>query len=42
MQYRVLRRTGLRVLEVGFGGAPIGIPNYAVRIVPLAAAPPFN
>lgn len=28
MQYRVLGRTGLKVSEVGFGGAPIGIANY--------------
>jgi aryl-alcohol dehydrogenase-like predicted oxidoreductase len=28
MQYRMLGRTGLRVSEVGCGGAPIGIPNY--------------
>lgn len=28
MQYRDLGRTGLRVSEVGCGGAPIGIPNY--------------
>jgi len=28
MQYRILGRTGLKVSEVGFGGAPIGIPNY--------------
>src|SRR6266545_5974740 len=28
MQYRTLGRTGLRVSEVGYGGAPIGIPNY--------------
>ena len=28
MQYRLLGRTGLRVSEVGCGGAPIGIPNY--------------
>jgi aryl-alcohol dehydrogenase-like predicted oxidoreductase len=28
MQYRALGRTGLRVSEVGFGGAPAGIPHY--------------
>jgi aryl-alcohol dehydrogenase-like predicted oxidoreductase len=28
MHYRLLGRTGLRVSEVGCGGAPIGIPNY--------------
>lgn len=28
MQYRELGRTGLRVSEIGFGGAPLGIPNY--------------
>ena len=28
MQYRTLGRTGLRVSEVGCGGAPLGIPNY--------------
>jgi aryl-alcohol dehydrogenase-like predicted oxidoreductase len=28
MQYRTLGRTGLRVSEVGCGGAPIGISNY--------------
>ena len=28
MQYRTLGRTGLSVSEVGYGGAPIGIPNY--------------
>lgn len=28
MQYRVLGRTGLRVSEIGFGGAYLGIPNY--------------
>lgn len=28
MQYRTLGRTGWRVSEVGFGGAPLGIPNY--------------
>lgn len=28
MRYRTLGRTGLRVSEVGYGGAPIGIPHY--------------
>ncbi|MDP9311603.1 MAG: hypothetical protein M3R24_12105, partial [Chloroflexota bacterium] len=28
MRYRTLGRTGLRVSEVGCGGAPLGIPNY--------------
>ncbi len=28
MQYRTLGRTGLRVSEIGFGGAQVGIPNY--------------
>ncbi len=28
MRYRRLGRTGLRVSEVGCGGAPLGIPNY--------------
>jgi aryl-alcohol dehydrogenase-like predicted oxidoreductase len=28
MQTRVLGRTGLRVSEIGFGGAPAGIANY--------------
>jgi len=28
MQYRILGRTGLRVSEVGFGGAPAGLRNY--------------
>jgi hypothetical protein len=28
MQYRTLGRTGLRVSEIGFGGAVVGIPNY--------------
>ncbi len=31
MQYRILGRTGLRVAEVGCGGAPLGIPNYNER-----------
>lgn len=28
MRYRTLGRTGLRVSEVGCGGAPLGIPHY--------------
>ncbi len=28
MRYRTLGRTGLRVSEIGFGGAPAGIPHY--------------
>src|SRR5438067_8942102 len=28
MQYRTLGRTGLRVSEIGFGGAPAGITGY--------------
>ncbi len=28
MQYRILGRTGLKVSEVGLGGAPFGIKNY--------------
>ena len=28
MQYRILGRTGLRVSEIGFGGAVVGIANY--------------
>lgn len=31
MRYRQLGRTGLRVSEVGFGGAPLGIANYIER-----------
>ena len=31
MQYRTLGRTGLRVSEVGVGGAQFGIPNYMGR-----------
>src|SRR5690349_17860400 len=36
MQYRVLGRTGLRVSEVGCGGAPLGIANYNEVWNPLA------
>jgi aryl-alcohol dehydrogenase-like predicted oxidoreductase len=28
MRYRVLGRTGLQILEIGCGGAPLGIPHY--------------
>src|SRR5438309_2335646 len=28
MRFRTLGRTGLRVSEIGFGGAPAGIPHY--------------
>ena len=28
MQYRTLGRTNLKVSEIGFGGAQVGIPNY--------------
>ena len=28
MQYRILGRTNLKVSEIGFGGAQVGIPNY--------------
>jgi aryl-alcohol dehydrogenase-like predicted oxidoreductase len=38
MRYRTLGRTGLRVSEVGFGGAPVGIPHYLERWDPEAAA----
>jgi uncharacterized protein len=35
---RVLGRTGLRVSEVGFGGAPAGIPDYLERWDPSGAS----
>jgi len=38
MQYRTLGRTGLRVSEIGFGGAQVGIPNYMERWDPAGAA----
>jgi aryl-alcohol dehydrogenase-like predicted oxidoreductase len=38
MHYRVLGRTGLRVSEIGFGGAPAGIPHYLEAWDPSAAA----
>src|SRR5436309_1484960 len=38
MQFRVLGRTGLRVSEVGFGGAPAGIPQYLEAWDPSAPA----
>jgi aryl-alcohol dehydrogenase-like predicted oxidoreductase len=38
MQYRLLGRTGLRVSEVGCGGAPLGIPNYNERWDPHGSA----
>ncbi len=38
MRYRTLGRTGLRVSEVGCGGAPIGITNYNERWDPWAEA----
>ncbi len=28
MRYRTLGRTGLQISEIGFGGAPAGLPNY--------------
>ncbi len=28
MRYRSLGRTGLQISEIGFGGAPAGLPNY--------------
>src|SRR5689334_24209351 len=31
MEYRTLGQTGLRVSAVGFGGAPVGIPDYLSR-----------
>ena len=31
MEYRALGRTGLRASSLGFGGAPMGIPNYLSR-----------
>jgi aryl-alcohol dehydrogenase-like predicted oxidoreductase len=37
MQYRVLGRTGLRVSELGIGGAQFGIPNYMGRWDPHTA-----
>src|SRR5438105_5043250 len=37
MQYRTLGRTGLRVSEIGFGGAQVGIPNYIERWDPAGA-----
>ena len=36
MNYRVLGRTGLKVSEVGFGTAPVGIPNYIEAWNPLS------
>jgi len=38
MQYRTLGRTGLRVSEIGFGGAQVGIPNYMEKWDPAGAA----
>jgi len=38
MRFRTLGRTGLRVSEVGFGGAPAGIPHYIERWDPQAGA----
>ncbi len=38
MQYRLLGRTGLRVSEIGFGGAQVGIPNYMEKWDPRGAA----
>jgi len=38
MQYRMLGRTGLRVSQVGFGGAVVGIPNYIEPWHPLDPA----
>jgi uncharacterized protein len=37
VRYRVLGRTGLRVSEIGFGGAPVGLANYIERWDPTAA-----
>ncbi len=37
MQYRMLGRTGLRVSEIGCGGAPLGLANYNEVWNPLAA-----
>jgi uncharacterized protein len=37
MQYRVLGRTGLRVSEIGFGGAQVGIANYIERWDPASS-----
>ena len=37
MQYRTLGRTGLRVSEIGFGGAQVGIPNYMEQWDPAGA-----
>lgn len=38
MQYRTLGRTGLRVSELGIGGAQIGLKNYMARWDPASAA----
>jgi len=38
MQHRTLGRTGLRVSEIGFGGAQVGIPNYMEKWDPAGAA----
>jgi hypothetical protein len=38
MQYRTLGRTGLRVSEIGFGGAQVGIPNYMEKWDPTGEA----
>ncbi len=35
MRYRTLGRTGLRVSEIGFGGAQVGIPHYIEEWDPL-------